>query len=110
MASSTSQRISAVLDWNIAIEHSTDNPCDCIGPVLGPQRDVVRHMRALPHQDVAAAIETVRASRSTRPVRLAFESLVLTAGRSAGGAAGDVEIDTAGRVWTVPAERMKPSA
>ncbi|MCY4659088.1 MAG: Arm DNA-binding domain-containing protein [Acidobacteria bacterium] len=73
------QRISAVLEWSIAMEHRADNPCDRIGPVLGPQRDVVRHMRALPHRDVAAAIETVRASRATRAVMLAFEFLVLTA-------------------------------
>ncbi len=42
------QRIHAVLEWSIAMEHRTDNPCDRIGPVLGPQRDVVRHMRAFP--------------------------------------------------------------
>ena len=102
------QRISAVLEWCIAMEHRTDNPCDRIGPVLSPQRDVVRHMRALPHRDVAAAIGTVRVSRATRAVKLVFEFLVLTAGRS-----GEVrlatwdEIDTAGRVWTIRAERMK---
>ena len=102
------QRIRAVLEWAIAMEYRTDNPCDRVGPVLGPQREVVRHMRALPHQDVAAAVETVRASRSTRAVRLAFEFLVLTAARSAEVrlAMWD-EIDTAGRVWTIPAERMK---
>ena len=36
-------------------------------------------MRALPHRDVAAALEAVRAARSTRAVKLAFEFLVLTA-------------------------------
>ncbi len=102
------QRIHAVLEWSIAMEHRTDNPCDRIGPVLGPQRDIVRHMRALPHRDVAAAVETVRASRSTRAVKLAFEFLVVTATRS-----GEVrlatweEMNVAGRVWTIPAERMK---
>ena len=65
-------------------------------------------MRALPHRDVASAIETVRVSRATRALKLAFEFLVLTAARS-----GEVrlatwdEFDTAGRVWTVPAARMK---
>ena len=102
------QRIHAVLEWSIAMEHRTDNPCDRIGPVLGPQRDIVRHMRALPHRDVAAAVETVQASRSTRAVKLAFEFLVVTATRS-----GEVrlatweEMNVAGRVWTIPAERMK---
>ena len=58
---------------------------------------------------MAAAIETVRTSKSGQPaVKLAFEFLVLTATRS-----GEVrlatwdEIDTAGAVWTVPAARMK---
>ena len=78
-------------------------------PVLGPQNDVVTHRLALPHKDVAAAIETVRASALAQPaVKLAFEFLVLTAARS-----GEVrlatwdEIDTTGRVWTISAERMK---
>ena len=102
------QRIGAVLEWSIAMEHRTDNPCDRLGPVLGPQRDIVRHMRALPHQDVAAALETVRASRATSAVKLAFEFLVVTAARS-----GEVrlatweEMNVAARVWTIPAERMK---
>ena len=102
------QRIGAVLEWAVAMEHRTDNPCDRIGPVLGPQRTVVRHMRALPHRDVAAALEKVRTSRSTRAVKLAFELLVVTAARS-----GEVrlatwkEINVTDRVWTIPAERMK---
>ena len=55
-------------------------PCDRVLPVLGPQNDIVTHRQALPHKDVAAAIETVRGSTSAQPaVRLAFEFLVLTA-------------------------------
>ena len=59
-------------------------------------------MPALPHARVAAAIETVQASKATRMVKLAFEFLVLTAARS-----GEVrlatrdEIDTAGALWTI---------
>ncbi len=103
------QRLRTVLEWAVAMEWRSDNPCDRIGPVLGPQGDIVQHMRALPHQDVAAAVETVRASDSAAPaVRLAFEFLVLTAGRSAEVrlATWD-EMDVAGRVWTISAERMK---
>ena len=102
------QRIRSVLEWAIAMCYRDDNPDGRIGPVLGPQREVVRHMRALPHRDVAAAVQTVRASRSTRAVKLAFEFLVFTAARSAEVrlATWD-EMDTAGRVWTVPATRMK---
>ena len=75
------QRIHTVLEWAVAMELRTDNPCDRIGPVLGPQHDVVQHMRALPHREVAAAIRTARASTVPPAVRLAFEFLVLTAAR-----------------------------
>ena len=85
-----------------------DNPCDRIGPVLGPQRAPVQHMRALPHQDVPAAVEAVRASGAAPVVRLAFEFLVLTAARWGEVRGAEwAEIDTSGRVWTIPATRMK---
>ena len=38
------KRIRAVLEWAVAMEFRIDNPCDRIGPVLGSQGDVVRHM------------------------------------------------------------------
>ncbi|MCY4122645.1 MAG: tyrosine-type recombinase/integrase [Acidobacteria bacterium] len=98
-----------MLEWAIALDMRNDNPCDRVLPVLGPQNDIVTHRLALPHTDVAAAIETVRTSKSGQPaVKLAFEFLVLTAARSAEVrlATWD-EMDVAGRVWTVPAPRMK---
>ena len=103
------ERIRGVLEWAVAMELRNDNPCDRIGSVLGPQHVAVEHMRALPHQDAAAAVAKVRASGSARAaVKLAFEFLVLTAARS-----GEVrlatwdEIDTHGHVWTISATRMK---
>ena len=103
------QRLRAVLEWAVAMELRADNPCDRVLPVLRPQNDIVRHMRALPHREVAAAVETVRASTSAAPaVKLLFEFLVLTASRS-----GEVrlatwaEMDTKAHVWTIPATRMK---
>ena len=54
-------RLRAVLEWAVAMELRINNPCDRIGPVLGPQRDVVEHLQALPHREVATAIRTVRA-------------------------------------------------
>ena len=86
-----------------------DNPCDRVLLVLGPHNDIVQHHQALPHRDVTAAIETVRASGSAQPtLKLPFEFLVLTAARSAEARLPTwAEIDTAGRVWTVSAERMK---
>ena len=102
------QRISAVMEWAVAMELRTDNPCDRLGGVLGPQQDLVQHMRALPHGEVAAAIKAMWASGATAAVKLAFEFLVLTAARS-----GEVrgarwaEIDLPAGVWTIPATRMK---
>ena len=102
------QRIRSVLEWAIALDMRNDNPCDRVLPVLGPQNDIVTHRQALPHRDVAAAIERVRAGSAQPAVKLAFEFLVLTATRS-----GEVrgaqwaEIDTTDHVWTLSAQRMK---
>ena len=102
------QRIRAVMEWAVAMGLRPDNPCDRIGPVLGSQGGVVRHMRALPHGQVSSAIETVRASSARPVVKLAFEFLVLTATRS-----GEVrgafwaEIDQDEGAWIIPARRTK---
>ena len=102
------QRIRTVLEWAVAMEFRTDNPCDRVGPVLGPQDNVVRHMRALSHREVASALGKVRASDAMPVAKLAFEFLVLTAARW-----GEVrwaewaEIDPTEGVWTVPETRMK---
>ena len=74
-------RLRAVLEWTVAMEYRIDNPCDRIRPVLGTQQNVVQHMQALPHRQVAAAIRTVRRSTALGAARLAFEFLVLTAAR-----------------------------
>ena len=102
------QRIRAVMEWAVAMDLRPDNPCDRIGPVLGSQGGRVRHMRALPHREVASAIETVRASNARPVVKLAFEFLVLTAVRSGevrGAAWAEIERDAG--VWTIPALRTK---
>ena len=102
------QRIRAVLEWAVAMEFRTDNPCDRVGSVLGTQDAVVRHMRALPHREVASTLRKLRASNAMPVARLAFEFLVLTAARW-----GEVrwaewsEIDQTEGMWTVPETRMK---
>ena len=102
------QRLRAVLEWAVAMEFRIDNPCDRIGPVLGPQHDVTEHMQALPHGEVAAAIGTVQAATAPEVAKLAFEFLVLTAARwSEVRWAEWEEIDRNEGVWTVPARRMK---
>ena len=102
------QRMRTVLEWAVAMEYRTDNPCDRVVSVLGAQDAVVRHMRALPHREVGAAVRKVWASNSAPVSMLAFEFLVLTAARW-----GEVrwaewpEIDPAAGMWTVPETRMK---
>ena len=102
------QRISTVMEYAVALNYRDDNPCSRIGPILGPQQDLVRHMPALRHRDVAATVETVRASGAAPVVKLAFEFLVLTAARSGEVRGAEwAEIDTEEHVWTVPATRTK---
>ena len=103
------QRISAVMKWAVAMQYRPDNPAgDALGQALGRQQAVIRHMPALPHGEVAAAVAAVRASRAWIATKLAFEFLVLTAARS-----GEVrlatwdEFDLEAAVWTVPGSRMK---
>lgn len=102
------QRISAVMEWAVAMGYRSDNPCDRIAPVLGPQQDLVKHMQALGHREVAAAIRTIWATGASEAVKLAFEFLVLTATRS-GEVRGALwaEVDLAQGVWTIPATRTK---
>ncbi len=102
------QRIHAVLEWAIAMQYRIDNPSDRLGPVLGKQRKVVRHMRALPHGEVAASLAAIRAATVRPVVKLVFEFMVLTAARpgEARGARWS-EMDRNAAVWTVPADRMK---
>ena len=104
------QRVSTVLRWAVAQGYRADNPAgDAIGAAL-PRHNGKgkRHHRALPHGEVAAAIEAVRSSNAGRSAKLAFEYLVLTAGRSSEvRLASWGEIDTDSKTWTVPASRMK---
>ena len=103
------QRLGAIMKWAVAMGYRPDNPAgDALGQALGRQGDVVTHMRALPHGEVAEAIQRVQASGASAAVKLAFELLVVTAARS-----GEVrlatwdEIDLDAATWTVPASRMK---
>ena len=68
----------------------------------------IEYRKALPHAEVGAALERIRASGAYKGLVLAFEFLVLTAARSGevrGARWTEVDIDAA--VWTVPCERMK---
>ena len=103
------QRIGAVMKWAVAMGLRPDNPAgDVLDQALGRHRVVVQHMRALPHSEVAGAIEAVRTSAASDATKLTFEFMVLTACRSGEvRVAGWDEIDLEAGEWTVPGERMK---
>ena len=103
------QRIGTVMKWAIAQGYRMDNPAGvALGAALPKQGGIQRHHRALPYGEVAGAIQTVRQSKTTVAVKLAFEFLVLTACRS-----GEVrearweEIDLEVGEWRIPPQRMK---
>jgi integrase len=66
----------------------------------------VRHHPALPYDELGAFMKDLRNQQGTAAAALEF--LILTVGRTSEviGARGP-EIDAKGKVWTVPAERMK---
>ena len=103
------QRIATVMRWAIAQGYRVDNPAgDAIGAALPKPTRVQKHYKALPYEEVAGAIATLRRSEARVSVKLGIEFLVLTACRSGEvrGARWD-EIDLNGGEWTIPAKRMK---
>ena len=97
------------MKWAVAQGYRTDTPTgDAIAAALPKRTTQVRHMPALPHEEVAGAIEAVNASSAWIGTRLCFEYMVLTAARpgEARGASWE-EIDFGASVWAIPATRMK---
>ncbi len=111
-ASRVRGRIEAVLDWAAARGfRENDNPARWKGRLdkLLPRRSKVRavqHLAALPYAETGAFMRDVRERDAT--AARALEFAVLTAART-----GEVlgaqwsEIDLKGKVWTIPAARMK---
>ncbi len=108
-ASRVRQRMETVMDWAVAQGYRLDNPAGrSLLKVLPKTQRLKDHHRALPYGRVAGAVEQVRESTANTSTKLAFEFLVLTAGRS-----GEVrgaewsEVDWGSATWEVPAHRMK---
>ena len=103
------QGIRAVMRWAVAQGHRDDNPAgEGIDGALPPMPAIQAHFRALPYQEVPAALETIAASAAGVAAKACFEFLVLTAARSGearGATWGEIDLDA--RLWTIPAERMK---
>ena len=77
------QRIRTVLRWCMAhgyVEHNVAG--EAIDGALPPMPRLKAHLRALPYQEVAAALETVDASGANLASKLCLRFLILTAARS----------------------------
>ena len=112
-ADRTRGRIEQVIDWAVVRGHrpAGTNPAKWKGhldQVLPPPRQLapIVHHAAMPYRDVPAFMIALRA-HDTVPAR-ALEFLIHTAARSNEvlGAKWS-EIDFAGKIWVVPASRMK---
>ena len=103
------QRISTVMKWAYAEGYIDHNPAgDQINAALPKNSNAERHLPAVPYTQVADTLTAVRESGADTSTKLAIHYLVLTAARSSEvrGARWH-EIDTAAKVWIVPADRMK---
>lgn len=102
------QRISAVMKWSVAEGHRPDDPTAAITAALGKNSARRQHMRSVPHDQVAAALATIRATSAWWATIYCFEFLTLCAVRSgeARFATWD-EIDLGAATWTIPGRRTK---
>ncbi len=108
-ASRVRQRMETVMDWAVAQGYRLDNPAGrSLLKILPKTQRLKEHHRALPYAQVPGAVERVRESTADAPTKLAFEFLVLTAGRSGEVRAAEWgEIDWEVATWEIPAVRMK---
>ena len=95
------------------MKYRADNPCDRLTPVLGPQQARVRHMRALPHCEVAAALAAVRGLGGPARRHAGVRVFGAHRGTVGGGARGPVGRDRhrrAGVDYSGPADEEPPRA
>ena len=99
--------VSAIMQAAVVAGHRTDDPAASIDAALPkPGRMPARHYRALPYQEVGAAIAKVRSSGAWAGTKLAIEFCAYTACRSgeARAATWD-EIDMQAGVWSGASEQ-----
>ena len=102
------RRMSVVLKWSKGRGYRTDNPVADLEVMLPGAKGLKGHFRALPHEDVGAAIQTIKQSGAYRSTILCLEFTILTASRPTEARLmvwGEVHVDK--QVWTIPASRMK---
>ena len=103
------QRIRLVLDTATARNfRAGNNPVEGISKVLPRHSTKQQHHPALPYAQVPEFITAMRECAAGVSAKLAFEFLILTAARTSEVLLAKwEEIDIDGKVWVVPASRMK---
>jgi integrase len=105
------QRCSLIFKWAVTKNYRSPllaNPADTCVSALPRQEDETEHHPAVMWQEAPKFLKAVRSSRAQAGTRLALEFLLLTAARTSEALyPAWKEIDIKGRVWTVPAARMK---
>ena len=112
-ASRLRARIESVIDWATAHELRTgDNPARWKGHLehllarTTPEQRADKHHAALPHAQIPAFMQSLTCQEGMS--RWSLEFLILTACRTSEvTGARWAEIDEAGKLWTIPKERMK---
>ncbi|WHO39127.1 tyrosine-type recombinase/integrase [Sphingobium sp. AP49] len=101
------QRVLTVMDWGHAFKHCTVQlNRNGIRKLLGKQDAAKGNFAAMPYGEVSGLVAMLRSKETIG--NMALEFLILTAARSGEvrGAIWD-EFDLEGRLWIIPAERMK---
>ena len=105
-------RIRQTLSWCQAHNFIDSNPAgEAINAALPATKALKTHFRALAYPEVAGALETIDASRSSVSAKACLRLVVLTACRSGEARLATwAEIDLEAREWRIPGARMKAGA
>ena len=108
-ARTVKREISAIMRWAIVGGYRSDNPAgEAITAALPKHTGRSKHHRALPHNEVAAALDQVRRSGAYPTTILLLEYQILTAVRPTEARLArwpEIDLDTA--TWTIPPKRTK---
>ena len=106
MAQVMRKRFSMVMKWVCGQGHRPDNP---VQTLTMPKNGNANHFKALPHDQVAGALQTIRDSKRVQPLtKLILEFIILTACRPGEAIAASFhEINFETKTWTRPAHKMK---
>ena len=102
-------RVGAVLKLAIVKGHRLDNPMLSIDKsVLPDPTTLLGNYRAVPYQEIGAAIQKIQKSRAYPTVKLLIEFTILTCSRpSEARLMTWNEVDLENRLWVLPASRAK---